>query len=87
MADRDDSNVFHTSALDPEFAAAFDPLKPWVFEFGDDGQACFATEDEACARQRAYREERGFDPMTGKVAPMASAPSPSRASPMALSSR
>lgn len=66
MADRDDSNVFHISALDPEFAAAFDPLKPWVFEFGDDGQECFATEDEACAHQRAYREERGFDPMTGE---------------------
>lgn len=61
MADRDDSNVFHISALDDEFAAAFDPLKPWVFEFGDDGQECFATEDEACARQRAYREASGFD--------------------------
>lgn len=65
MAD-DDSNVFHIGVLDRDFAAQFNQLKPWVFEFGDDGQECFVTEEEACARQRAYRAANGFDPITGE---------------------
>lgn len=63
----DDSNVFHIDTLDPEFAAAFDPSKPWVFEFGDDDQECFATEEEACERQRRYREANSFNPITGEL--------------------
>jgi hypothetical protein len=65
MAERDDSNVFHIGVLDSAFAVQFSPRKPWVFEFAD-GQECFTTEEEACARQRAYREANGFDPMTGE---------------------
>lgn len=66
MDDQDDSNVFHIDALDAQFRAAFDTAKPWVFEFEDSGQECFATEEEACARQRSYRQGRGFNPMTGE---------------------
>lgn len=68
MPGRDDSVVFHLDSIDEAVAAAFDPAKPWIFEFGVLGQECFVTEDDACAAQRRYREKNGFDPLTGELA-------------------
>jgi len=64
----DGSSVFNHDTLDPEFAALFDPLRPWVFAT-EDANECFATEDEACARQRQFREAHGFHPISGKMLP------------------
>ena len=62
---RDDSTVYGSRDLDPEFAAAFPKGVPWVFET-DEAQNYFATEDEACAAQRDHRRWNGFDPITGE---------------------
>lgn len=68
----DSSAVFNIETLDEEFRVKFDAAKPWIFEHDAPSSAdChfvqtdFATEEEACAAQRAYREGLGFDPMTG----------------------
>lgn len=64
---RDTSSVFNIDILDADIRAERDQSKPWVFEW-DDGQVDCATEEEACAHQRDYRRERGFDPITGQEA-------------------
>lgn len=61
----DSSTVFHISILDADIAAERDQSRPWIFETDAD-QNSFATEDEACAVQRDYRRERGFDPISGE---------------------
>ena len=40
----------------------------WLFQPDSDdfGDLVFATENEACAAQQAYRMARGFDPITGE---------------------
>lgn len=61
----DNSAVFHIDTLEEEFSEKFDTSRPWVFET-DDSQKCFASEDDACAAQREYREAYGFDAITGE---------------------
>lgn len=39
--------------------------EPWVFECDDYEDQFFATEEEACAAQREWRQAHGFDPITG----------------------
>jgi hypothetical protein len=61
----DNSSVFHVSMLDADIQANHNSLTPWIFET-DQGQWEFATEAEACAEQRAYREQTGHHPITGE---------------------
>lgn len=62
----DNSSVFPVEMLgDLEKWEALFPGKPWLFDTDEFSVQAFSTEDEACAAQRAYRVERGFDPMTG----------------------
>jgi hypothetical protein len=63
----DSSAVFHVEMLDTE-SVGFDPACPWILETDEDGAQFYATEDEACAAQRAYRAAHGFDPETGERA-------------------
>jgi len=67
MAQRDTSSVYNIDMLDAKHRAGFDPSKPWIFETGDDDAITFATEEEACAVQRTYRLQFGFDPVTGET--------------------
>jgi hypothetical protein len=60
-----DSDVFHRDMLDDEHAANFPLARPWIHE-SDDFQETYATEDEACAAQRAYRASVGLNPITGE---------------------
>jgi hypothetical protein len=71
---KDTSTVFHIDMLDEEFQEDFDPREPWVFEadapVGADIETverCFADEASACAYQRQWRKENGFDEMTGQA--------------------
>lgn len=60
----DNSSVFHRDMLDePELYATAE--KPWCFDHNHGPTEFYATEDEACAAQRAYRQQHGFDPITG----------------------
>lgn len=61
----DTSTVYHIDTLDDDFAVAFDPALPWVFET-DTAQQCFATEEAACAAQRHHRAANGFNIITGE---------------------
>lgn len=62
----DNSSVFHIEMLDDlEVWETRFPGKPWLFDTDESSVQAFATEDEACAAQRAYRASKGFDPMTG----------------------
>lgn len=61
----DNSSVFSIAMLDLDHRAQYDGSRPWVFET-DQGQWLFATEDDACAEQRAYREQTGHHPVTGE---------------------
>ena len=60
----DNSSVFHRDMLDDaeQFASA---KKPWCFDHDHGPTEFFETEDDACAAQRAYRKDRGFDENTG----------------------
>lgn len=60
----DNSSVFHREMLDDpdEFGTE---ATPWCFDHDHGPTEFFATEDEARAAQRAYRTQRGFDPITG----------------------
>ena len=58
----DSSNVYHKDMLDPEHRWG-STNKPWVFE--GDGSEEFATEDGACAAQRAFRRKNNFNPYNG----------------------
>lgn len=66
MADRDTSSVFNIAVLDCNDVSHFDPAKPWIFET-DEETTLHVTEDEACAKQRAYRSQMGFNPITGEA--------------------
>lgn len=57
----DDSNVREVLPDEP----LYHPDKPWLFEVGSE-QGFFASEAEACARQRDYRAAHNFDPITGE---------------------
>lgn len=61
----DTSSVFNIAMLDRPYRVQYDESRPWVFET-DQGQWPFATESEACAEQRAYREQTGHHPITGE---------------------
>jgi hypothetical protein len=63
----DNSSVFHVDMLDDidEWTERF-PGRPWLFDTDESPVQAFATEDEACAAQRAYRVAKGFDPITGE---------------------
>lgn len=60
----DNSSVFHRGMLDDPSEWGSEKT-PWIFDCDELPIAFFATEDDACAAQRAYREAHGFDPMTG----------------------
>lgn len=64
----DNSSVFHVEMLDDatQWEAKF-PGKSWFFDCDEAPVRAFATEDEACAAQRAYRAARGFDPITAAL--------------------
>lgn len=63
---RDNSSVYHIDMIDGEAKERLcEPGKEWIFETDDD-ITIFASEDEACTWQRAYRRKLGFDPMTGE---------------------
>ncbi len=59
--DRDDSNVREVLSDEPMYRAD----KPWLFD-ARNYQGFYATEVEACARQRDYRSAHNFDPITGE---------------------
>lgn len=64
---QDTSSVFHIEMLDEYHAGLLRlqfPQKEWLFET-DDALEAFATEDDACAAQRAHRSTNGVDPVTG----------------------
>lgn len=61
----DNSAVFHRDALDGDHRRTFPKDKPWIFDC-DEYQVLCATEEEACAEQRKYRESHGFHPITGE---------------------
>jgi hypothetical protein len=56
-----DVDVIETAALDnPQHYDS-----PWLVQFADGQLDGYATEEAACAFQRAWRQEHGFDPVTG----------------------
>lgn len=59
-----DVDVFSRDMLDPEYAAHF--KLPWLVQYEDGAIDEYATEDEACAAQRAHRRAVGRDPLTGE---------------------
>lgn len=61
-----DCNVFSKDMLDEEHAKLLGDDKPWLVEFEDGGIETYASEDEACERQREYRIQHGLDEMTGE---------------------
>lgn len=61
----DTSTVYNINILDEEYAKVFLCHKPWIFET-DEQQLCFKTENEACAKQRDYRVQKGFNKYTGE---------------------
>lgn len=63
----DSSNVYTKDMLDPEHFWG-SKEKPWVFECAENAVTSledFATEDEACAAQRAFRRKHNYNPYTG----------------------
>ena len=59
--ERDDSNVREILPDEPLYRAN----TPWLFDTHN-YQGFYATEAEACARQREHRAARNFDPITGE---------------------
>lgn len=60
----DSSNVYSKDILDPEHQWGSKDLL-WVFECEGEPSIEFATEDEACAAQRAYRRKHNYNPYNG----------------------
>ena len=65
MVRRDTSSVYHIDMLDMEYRENFSDNLPWIWESEGDLQT-FATEKEACARQRIHRELLSLNPITGE---------------------
>jgi hypothetical protein len=63
--DDEDVDVVDRDSLDAEHQALH-PL-PWLVVFADGEVRHFASEDEACAFQRAHRAAAGRDEMTGEA--------------------
>lgn len=59
----DSSAVFNRNVMTPEYSQGFD--KEWIFQT-DNEIELFDSEEEACARQCAYRRLNGFHPITGE---------------------
>lgn len=61
----DTSTVYHRNSLPKSVYALWDSDLPWIFET-DEEVNLFATAEEACAAQRAYRASKGFEEITGQ---------------------
>jgi hypothetical protein len=67
----DRSVVCHRETLDSKYIDGFSASEPWFFEAdGPRGEWIlhfFESEEAACAYQRQWRKENGFDEMTGQA--------------------
>lgn len=61
-----DVDVIHRDSLDQAARHLFPEDKPWMVQFESAKYELYATEEEACARQREHRKVNGLHEMTGE---------------------